>query len=158
TRCMYAAPATSTPHPTLFPYTTLFRSQAGRRTSRASAGARSCPKVLQIEIQRFERLGAHALLAAVRREGHPAIVLEAEDLQRPRLGIDDPRVGHAVPRVERHLHGPIDMRSARRGDLADPVGHHAKAMILGHFRHAFPAPAGQVGYSDLQIGSRTEVD
>src|SRR5207253_10430974 len=109
TRCMYAAPATSTPHPTLFPYTTLFRSQAGRRTSRASAGARSCPKVLQIEIQRFERLRAHALLAAVRREGHPTIVLEAEDLQRPRLEEHTSELHEPVHRVYRHLHDTMNM-------------------------------------------------
>src|SRR5215211_544939 len=79
------------------------------------------PKCCEIDLDRVERLRAHDVEAREYAEEGPFRRFEAEYLERPERGIDDPGVAHARTRVDRQLH--LEIESGGRGgeDLAGPI-------------------------------------
>jgi len=75
-----------------------------------------------------------------------AALVVLEDLERHRLGVDEPHVLDAVEAVDAELVTAVEMSRGRREPLADPVRREPdERLIDGHFGHALASSGGEVG-------------
>jgi hypothetical protein len=85
----------------------------------------------------------------MRAHHHPVSALEAEYLDRPEDGIDEPEVGDTLAGIDLHLPAAVDRARRRREHLTSPVRSQLEGGDVGHGRHALAPPAGKVGNQDL---------
>lgn len=81
----------------------------------------------------------------------PLARAQPEDLEGLRQWIDEPRPCHAFPGVDGHLLDAIDPLGRRRENLAHPVRGELECRGMGHLRHAFAAPPGDVGHEYVAV-------
>ena len=82
-----------------------------------------------------------------------AALVVLEDLERHRLGVDEPHVLDAVEAVDAELVTAVEMSRGRREHLADPVRREREERLIdGHFGHALASPAGEIG--DEHVGAQ----
>ncbi len=109
------------------------------------------PESGEVEIHRVEGFGAHRLRARVNGQQHPDPLLEAHDLERLRDGIDQPRVAHALARVDPQLLRAVDHRGRWREHFAHPVGCQGEVGGLRQPWHPLAAPAPDIRHQDVWI-------
>ncbi len=119
------------------------------RRERRAAAARRAPPARQRERYGLERLRAHDVFPAVRREQRPACALETVGLERAREWIDEPEERDTLARVHGHLAHPVEPARRGRDHLAHEVGRQREPRHVGNDRHALGAPSSHVGHEHV---------
>jgi len=116
----------------------------------------SASTTAEIELDDVERLGANRVAARMRGDDDPAARFEPVDLERLEQRLDEPEMGHALARVDRHLPRPVDAPRRGRDHLADPVRRERERRRVREDRQPLAPPSRPVGdehvVTEVQLG------
>ncbi len=98
---------------------------------------------------RVERLGVDDRVTVPSANNAVAATVETEHLQHPRRWVHEPHVLNPLTSVDGKLSSTIERRRRGREHFANPIRRELEGRNLRKHRHAFAAPAAQIGHESV---------
>lgn len=108
-----------------------------------------CPQHGQLEVEHVEGLGVDDRLVLVDSQECVVTMVEAEDLERSQMRVEQPDVAHRLACVDGKLVRAVDLGRAGTEDLAQPVRRKRDVRVGGEERETIASPSREVRNEDV---------